>query len=239
MNVKLKRAIITIAVILAIPAMLFSASLILPRIFADVDSETLYKIKDIVHRRVTPSAQSFPEAMRLLGASGSILFEDGRTTLVSSRKTEEDFSDVIAEIPAITEEINKLIAQSEYLSYPATDIEIYIEHWAEWNICIFPKQGKIALGLNERISLANALEYCRGFENIDIGGYWGYSVDLPDNVGELFADLDGLRSLSIDKILYEDTEMGVRELSELEGVDITLGTFENGEYKHILVRRTK
>lgn len=238
MNVKPKRAVI-IAVIIAIPAILFAASLLLPRIFADEDSETLYNIKDIVHSRVTPSARSFPEAMRLLGASGSVLFDEGSTTLVSARETEEDFSDVIAEIPAITEEVNKLISQSEHLSYPATDIEVYIEYWSEWNIRIFPKQSRIALGINERISLAEALEYCRGFENIEIGGYWGYRVDLPDNVGELFADLDGLRSLRIDSILYGDTEMAVRELSELEGVDITLGTIENGKYKHILVRRTK
>ena len=238
MNVKLKRAIIIISAVIVKLAMLFAVCL-LPRIFADEDTETLYKIKDIVHSRVTPSARRFPEAMRLLGASGSVLFEEGRTTLVSSRETEDDFSDVISEIPAITEEVNKLISQSEHLSYPASDIEIYIEHWTEWNIRIFPKQSRIELGINERISLAEALEYCRGFENIDIGGYWGYSVDLPDNVGELFADIDDLNSLRIDSILYGDTEMAVRELSKLEDIDITLGTFENGKYKHILVRRTK
>lgn len=238
MNVKLKRAIIIISAVIVKLSMLFAVCLP-PRIFADEDSETLYRIKDIVHSRVMPSARRFPEAMRLLGASGSVLFEEGRTTLVSSRETEEDFSDVISEIPAITEEVNKLISQSEHLSYPATDIEIYIEHWTEWNIRIFPKQSRIELGINERISLAEAVEYCRGFENIGFGGYWGYSVDLPDNVGELFADIDDLHSLRIDSILYGDTEMAVRELSELEGVDITLGTIENGKYKHILVRRTK
>lgn len=239
MNVKLKRAIIIIAAVIVKFAILFAVCLLLPRIFAGEDAETLYRIKDIVHSRVTPSARRFPEAMRLLGASGSVLFEEGRTTLVSSRETEEDFSDVISEIPAITEEVNELISQSEHLSYPATDIEIYIEHWTEWNIRIFPKQSRIELGINERISLAEAVEYCRGFENIGFGGYGGYSVDLPDNVGELFADLDDLNSLRIDSILYGDTEMAVRELSELEGVDITLGTFENGKYKHILVRKTK
>ena len=232
MNVKLKRAIIIISAVIVKFAMLFAVCL-LPRIFAGEDAKTLYRIKDIVHSRVTPSARRFPEAMRLLGASGSVLFEEGRTTLVSSRETEEDFSDVISEIPVITEEVNKLISQSEHLSYLATDIEIYIEHWTEWNICIFPRQSKIVLGINERISLAEALEYCRGFENIDIGGYWGYSVDIPDNVGELFADLDDLNSLRIDSILYGDTEMAVRELSEFEGVDVSLGTFENGEYKEI------
>lgn len=234
MKRKPKRAIITAAVIITIPAVLFAAFLLLPRIFADEDSKALYDIKKIVNSRVTPSARRFPEKMELLGGSGSVMFEEGRTTIISSRETEEDFSDVIGAIPEITKEVNELISQSEHLSYPATDIEIYIEHWSEWDIRVIPKQNKIILGINERISFAEAMEYCRGFEDITVGGYWRYSVDLPDNVGELFADFDGLRSLWIDSILYGDTETALRELSELDGVDVELGTFENGKFKRIL-----
>lgn len=233
---KAKREIKAVAVIIMIPAilLLFAAGMLLPKIFANEDTKTLYDIKDIVNSRVTPSARRFPEKMKLLGSSGSILSEEGRTTIISSRETEEDFSDVIAAIPEITKEVNELISQSEHLSYPAVDIEIYIEHWAEWNIRVIPKQNKIILGINERISFAEAMEYCHGFEDIDVGGYCGYSVDLPDNVGELFADFDGLRSLRIDSILYGDTETALRGLSGLDGVDVTLGTFENGKFKRIL-----
>lgn len=236
MKAKPKREINAVALIITIPAilLLFAAGMLLPKILIDEDTKTLYKLKDIVHSRITPSARRFPEKMELLGGSGSVMFEEGRTTIISSRETEEDFSDVIAAIPEITKEVNELISQSEHLSYPATDIEIYIEHWAEWDIRVIPKQSKIVLGINERISFAEAMEYCRGFEDITVGGYRGYSVDLPDNVGELFADFDGLRSLRIDSIMHGDTEAALRGMSVLDGVDVELGTFENGKYKRIL-----
>ncbi len=222
MNVKLKRAMIITAAVIVKFAILTTAVFLLPRALADEDSETLYKIKDIVHSRVTPSARSFPQKMRMLGASGDVLFEDGQTTVCSAMETEEDFLDVIMEIPEITREVNELITQSSHLSYPATNIEIYIEHWSAWNIRIFPKQSRIALGINEQISFAEAVQYCREFENIDVGGYWGFEVDIPENVGELFADFDFLRSLEITDIMREDTETAVRELSGLEGVRVTL-----------------
>ncbi len=222
MNVKLKRAMIITAAVIVKFAMLTAAFFLLPRVLADEDSATLYKIKDIVHSRVTPSARRFPEKMRMLGASGNIWDEEGRTTISSTMETEEDFSDVIAAIPEITEEVNGLIAQNQYLSHPAVDIEIYIEHWSEWNIRIYPKQSRIVLGINERISFAEAVQYCREFENIDVGGYWGFDVDIPDNTGELFANFDGLHSLEINSIKCEDTETAVRELSGLEGVKVTL-----------------
>lgn len=236
MKAKPKREIKAIAIIIMIPAilLLLGALLLLPKFLIDEDTKTLYKIKEIVNSRVTPSARSFPDRMELLGGSGSVLFEEGRSTIISSRETEEDFSDVIAAITEITREVNELISQRENLSYPAVDIEIYLEHWAEWNIRVIPKQNRIILGINERISFPETMEQCRGFENIDVGGYRGGSVDLPDNVGELFADFDGLRSLRIDGILSEDTETAVRGFSGLDGVDVELGTFENGKHKRIL-----
>lgn len=226
---KNKKRILTVFVFVVIAALIISSIylslLFLPRVLGSEETKALYGMKDVLHSYVNPKTNDLIDFTRHFLGSGKYKFEDGKLKYHMYMKTGDEFADTISDIPSLCHEIKDCVNHYSVLSDENTDIQIDIENWSEWDICIDLKADKITLGLNDRIPITDALDYCKEFETIYVGGYWGYFVLIPDNFdSSYFSDFDMLKVLKIDKIKYEDEENELKEaLSDLSGVNIIIG----------------
>ena len=221
-----KRSPILIAlVIFVIAALIIFSVPFLPRVFGNEETKALYDMKDTLHSYVEPKANDLIDLARHIFGSGNYKFEDGKLKYYMSVKTGDEFSDTITDIPALCCEIRDHAERYPFLSDENTEIKIDIENWANWIIRIDLRSNEISMGLNPRISVTDALEHCKEFETINVGGYWGYDVSIPDNFdSRFFSDFDVLKVLKIDDIEPKDKENEVREaLLGLRGVKVTIG----------------
>lgn len=219
----LKRFLIVfVSVTAAMAAVVFSFSF-LPRAVGGEETKALYKIKDIVHSRIEPQAGDLLDAARHFSGSGTCEYKNGVLTVLSYTKTGAAFPDAASAVPGLLEELRGCISQNELLSGENTEVEVCVENWSKWEIRIFPKRGKIIIALNGFIPLGEALDCCREFEEIDIGGYWGYSVTLPEDFGaDSFSDFLKLRALTLASLSHGDAERASAALKALSGVDVTI-----------------
>lgn len=206
-----KKLFIAIALVLSSVFLIFSFYLF-PRVFGDEETKAMYKIKSILNSYINFKSNDLVDFIHHNFNAGFYEYENDKLKLSLRVETDEDIIDVLSEVSSLCNEIKAYINNNSGLNDKKVDITVRIEHWAEWSMVLEPNSNHICIGLNDRMSITQILSYCKEFEIIDIGGYWGYYVSIPNDIdSDFFADFPVLKVLRIIEIDTSEMEKRLNE----------------------------
>lgn len=195
-----------------------------PRLFGSAETKALYKIKSILNSYMNFDSDDLVDLIQHTFQAGSYQYEDGRLRLSFGIKTDEEMTDVLSEVSLLCNEIKTYVRNDSGLNGETTDITVRVEHWAGWSMVLEPNSNRICIGLNDQMPIIQILNYCKEFEIVEIGGYWGYGVSVPHDLeNEFFMDFNALKVLKISDIQTLEMEKQLNEaVSDLreKGVEV-------------------
>jgi len=140
--------------------------------------------------------------------------------------TKEDFKSVMTDINSLCNDIKNCVNYNQNVSKENIEIQIWIENEVNWSISLCPMESQIKIGLDyhEHIFAKDALEFCKEFEEIIIGGYRGGEIFISDDIdSEYFSDFKNLKYLYFSDLSIENDADEIREkLSNLDGVKVII-----------------
>lgn len=213
-----KRLVIAIILILSLVFLVFSFYLF-PRVFGNEETKTMYSIIDILNSHINFKSDNPVDLINHTFNVGSYEYEGDRLMLSLGVKTDEDIIDVISKAPVLYNEIKDHINNKSDLNGEKVDVTIRVEHWAEWAVVLEPITNRIVIGIDSQTPITDILSCCKDFEEVDIGGYWGYDISIPDDIEEdFFEDFNALKVLKIRDIKTAEMKRRIDEaVSELRG----------------------
>lgn len=222
-----KKEIITLLISMSLVLLAISSLYLCPRLFSDDESRAMYNVKDILCSFISPKSDDIVDFTQHIFRSGSYEYGgDGELYLSLAIKTDADIMDALSIIPLMNNEINTCINNNSILSDEKTELNIRIEYWGDWVIILKPKLNYISIGLTEQYSMTEILDCCKSFTEIHIGGYWGHTVLIPNNInGDYFSNFPHLNVLSISDIATIQMKEHLNEIaSDLRsrGVTVTM-----------------
>lgn len=203
-------AVVGIAVFLAVLSV-FSFFLF-PRLFGSAETKALYRIKSILHSYMNFYSDDLVDFIYHNFDAGDYKYENGRLQLSLGVQTDEEIIDVLSKVSLLCNEIKTYTYNKSGLNGETTDITVRVEHWAGWSMVLEPNSKRVCVGLNDQMSIIQILSCCKEFEIVEIGGYWGYGVSIPDDLeNDFFTDFNALKVLKISDIQTLEME---RQLNE-------------------------
>lgn len=209
--------IIGIVIVLVLPLSLYW----FPRLFGGAETKALYAMRNTLQSYINPKADNPIDFIQQSMTPGGYSVENDCEKYYLYVKTDDEFADVLSDIYLLNDEIREYVSSNQAFFNQNTEIEICIEKWSFWIIRLYPISNRIAIGLNDDISITEALNYLKDFQNISVGGYWGYNVSVPDDFdSSYFESFDNLKTLEITDV---ENEKELREkLSGLNEIKITI-----------------
>ena len=132
-------------------------------------------------------------------------------------KTGEDITDVLSKASSLCNDITAYTKTNAILNCSEVDVNIYIEKWSDWSLTLEPLSNSITTGVGFDTSITQVLNFCKEFETVKIGGYWGYTVFIPDDLDDsFFKDFHALKTLTVVEI--ETCEMEKRLNEAVSGL---------------------
>lgn len=195
-----------------------------PRIFADDGTKLLYKMRNTLNSYVTPKNYYLSDIDKHYFSSGIYEIKDNKECYYLYIKTEDTFYDVISDIDTLCTEMKECINSYRTSGNENTEIVLWIENCSNWSIPVYPLSDKICIGLNHSIPITDALDYCKGFEEISLGGYRGYKILIPQNFNSnYFDDFHSLKRLEISGFSSDKDKNRIsEELLNLDGIDVVI-----------------
>ncbi len=221
----MKKVLLTVLIVCVSIALIALSFYFLPRLFGSDEAKAMYRVKDIMYSHISVSSDDPLDFVRDTFESGTYEYKDEKLCLSLAMKTDLDITEVLSELPAMQSDIDCLIENNELLSDANTELDIRIENWGGWVLTFEPKKNCLSIGAGEQNSLTEILVYCKQFEIIQIGGYWGYNVSVSNDISiDFFEDFTALKALDISNIETEKMQKAVDEALALlrdRGVNIT------------------
>lgn len=172
---------IMLTLCLSMVSIVFSLYLF-PRVFGDTETKAMYKIESILKSYINIKSDNLIDFINNTFHTGSYEYENDNLKFSFGVKTGENITDVLSDVSSLCNEITTYTKNNSDINGKNVEISIRIEHWAEWVVIIEPNLNRIAIGLGHQMSITQMLSYCKEFEIIDIGGYWGYDVSIPEDI---------------------------------------------------------
>lgn len=208
---------ISIVIVLVLPLALYW----FPRLFGSTETKAFYAMRNTLQSYINPKADNLIDFIHQSLTMGGYSVEDNNEKYYMYVKTDDEYTDVISDIYLLNDEIREYVSSNQVVFNQNTEIEICIENWSFWIIRLYPMSNRIALGLNSDIPITEALDYLKNFQNVSVGGYWGYNVPIPDDFDSSYLEsFDNLKTLEITDV--ENDEELREKLSGLNEIKITI-----------------
>lgn len=207
-----KRLLVVIILSLSMVFLVFSCYFF-PRLFANTEIKTMYKIKSILNSYIDFKSDDLIDFIDHTFNAGDYKYENDELQLTLGVQTSTDIIDLVSKASILCDEIKTYINSNSNFNGKKVDITLRIEHWAEWVVILVPNSNHIIIGLGDQMSITQILSYCKEFEIINIGGYWGNDVSIPDDIEKnFFVDFNALKALKISDIKTPEMEKHLNEV---------------------------
>lgn len=200
-------------------------------IFHEIINRDVIAVKHIITDYVSIDADSLIDVYNNTFELSHIREENGERLLSFGFGTHSKLADVLAHAPELRDRINEYV-RSSGLRDELDNVHIYIENHANWVVRLWTLSDRIVVGTDwydlEKDGLTNkdVLSFCKDFEIIDLGGYWGSSLKFKEPIDkDFFADFTKLRELQMDDIDTKTTALMLNEATadlQERGVDVRL-----------------
>lgn len=229
-NLMKSKRILIIVIILIFTLLFFVFSFyFFPRVFGNEEIKTMYNIKDILNSYINFKSDNLVDLIDHVFYAGSYKYENDRLQLSLGVKTDKEIIDVVFKADSLCGEIKSYIDNKSNFNSEKIDISIRIENWSNGAVILEPTANRIVIGVDGQTSITDILSHCKDFEVVEIGGYWGYDISIPDDIEEdFFADFNALKTLKIsdirtsemkshfDEIVSNLCEKGVKVITEVQ-----------------------
>lgn len=196
---KLKKTIVIILIFLILIAFIIASLYWYPRLFGSEEDKAGYGLQSIVYSYVTPKLEDPNDLKYYFFEPGCITHKNESLLLSLAISTGENITAVLTKIDSLCKDVNRFMESNSTLFDETSEVNISIKHWAEWNMSIFPKSNSIYIGSNHETPITDILQYCKGFESVNIGQYWGRGNLIPEGFNSsFFSDFDNLKFLTIE-----------------------------------------
>ena len=207
-----KKLAFVVAILVSSTAILLLSFYFFPRVFGSEETKAVYKIQHILNSHISSKSDDIIDLINHIYRNGGYEYKENKLYLSFGLKTGEDITDVLSKASALCNEITAYTKTNATLNSAGVDISIRIEHWAEWSIDLEPMSDSISIGLGYDTSLTQVLNFCKEFETVKIGGYWGYTVFILNDIDDsFFEDFHALKTLVVVEIETFEMEKRLNE----------------------------
>lgn len=193
-----KKAMIIIAVM--VPVLLTAF------IVHEIVNRDIIAVKNIVTDYASVDANSFADVYNNIFHLSDIRVENGERQLSIGFESHTGLSDLLPHIADMRDRVNEYV-RSSALNDKIDNVYIIIENHSNWIVRMWTVTDEIVVGadwrdLEEcRLTHKDVLGFCRNFEDIYIGGYWGGVVRFDEPIDkEFFSGFTKTKKLKIDDI---------------------------------------
>lgn len=207
-----KKIAIAVTILFLSPAILLLSFYFFPRVFGSEEVKAVYKIQDILNSHISSKSDDIIDFINHIYRDGGYEYKENKLYLSFGLKTGEDITDVLSKASSLCNDITAYTKTNAILNGSEVDINIRIEKWSDWSLTLEPLSNSITTGVGYDTSITQVLNFCKEFEAVKIGGYWGYTVFIPDDLDDrFFEDFHALKTLTIVEIETREMEKRLNE----------------------------